>query len=310
MFFGAIIATLVISLSGVNGVVWAEPAPSPNGLEFVLAATVAQNNSKNEVPASKGYLGLNNNPQNPSRQPNWEEECVVVLTQNSPEVTLASGTSGKTSTGILPAGIAVVVDRETRATEWVAVCGNDVLAPTDWNPEGKYICAPGQRYENACADTAEILSRLDGIQEGVDDANRKLNLLLERSAPPVTALVPPIVTLAITQDGKSVTRVKKGSSVLVTWSSNHADQCVMISGGEIKPVTPTGKSSTQVNDKRSFTLRCTNKVDATEETREVSPKAKVWPWVVGTAIVVAAIAALSGGGGDDGGGQKEGPTVP
>lgn len=282
VFFSAIIAMLLISLSGITSVVEA------------------------------GTLRLNNNPQNLNRQPDWGKECVVVLTHDSPQVTLKSGTEGEVSTGTLPAGVAVVVDRNTRVAKWVAVCGNTVTAPTDWVPEGKYICSPGARYESACADTTEILSRLDAVQEGVDEANRKLDRLLEQVTP-TASLPPPTIALSIKRGGKEVGKVKKGSSVEVEWNSTNADRCEFVSP------SPTSVSSKEeavgslifeIGEDTEFKIRCQGPGGIAFDHKKVEAKSNAG-WIIGGIVAAGVLAAaLSGGGGDNGGGQKEGPTIP
>jgi hypothetical protein len=84
------------------------------------------------------------NPQDPDRQVQWGKECIKVLSKESPPVVLGTGSGEPSSPKQLHRGVGVVVDRSTLHAEWVAVCGNDVISPRDWIPEGKLVCGPEQ----------------------------------------------------------------------------------------------------------------------------------------------------------------------
>lgn len=301
-FYSTIIALLVISLSGISSTAWASPA-SNNGMKLVLAASAASSNSN---ASSKQLLGLNRNPQNPNRQLDWENECVVVLTHDSPEITLASGTEGKTSTGILPAGVAVVINKTTRVAQWVAVCGNDVTAPADWIPEGKYICSPGERYQSACEDTAEILSRLDGIQEGVDKANRKLDLLLRGALVEQREVAEPSVAIKVTQNSSIVDlqRPAKKGEVLVSWEAQNVQSCLLMYPGGVDAVASVTSKTFMVKKDTYFTIQCVSDRHGQIQATQQVPVAKSnpWPWILGAVAVIGAALAIGGGGGGDKGG--------
>ena len=111
---------------------------------------------------------LNTNPQNPSRMPDWKTEVGIVLSHNSPTITIG-GANNSQSTNFLPVGVLVIVDQKTLIAKWVAICGNEVL--TSWKPRGKIIFfETPDSYENACE---KMLSRLEGkldnLQRGVDE---------------------------------------------------------------------------------------------------------------------------------------------
>ena len=57
---------------------------------------------------------------------------------------LGTGSGEPSSPKQLHRGVGVVVDRYTLYAEWVAVCGNDIVSPRDWIPEGKLVCGPDQ----------------------------------------------------------------------------------------------------------------------------------------------------------------------
>jgi hypothetical protein len=116
---------------------------------------------------------LNTNPENPSRMPDWRTEVGIVLAKNSPTI-IISGANNKQSTNFLPAGVLVIVDKDTHIAKWIAICGNKVIKPTNWKPEGKIISFVTQgNYQTACE---EMLFRLDNIQEGVEELLRRPNL--------------------------------------------------------------------------------------------------------------------------------------
>ena len=108
---------------------------------------------------------LNTNPENPNRMPNWRTETGVVLSKNSPQITIGGANNTK-STNFLLAGVLVIVDKETYLAKWIAICGNTVIT-TSWKPEGKIISFISQEsYEMACED---MLDRLNTIQKGVNE---------------------------------------------------------------------------------------------------------------------------------------------
>ncbi|MFA6585962.1 MAG: hypothetical protein WCS86_02255 [Candidatus Paceibacterota bacterium] len=112
---------------------------------------------------------LNRNPQDPSKVPDWENEIGIVLSHDSPTITI-KGEGGREYTNHLVAGVLVICDRETHIAKWVAVCGNDVVT-ANWRPEGKEISFEDENnYKSACED---MLSRLKSLQEGMDELLRR-----------------------------------------------------------------------------------------------------------------------------------------
>ncbi|MFA6533424.1 MAG: hypothetical protein WCT22_05560 [Patescibacteria group bacterium] len=134
-------------------------------LIVALAATLT---SAPALGAETKYFHLNTNPENPTRQPDWRTEEGVVLSKDSPVITIGGG-GGKESTGKLPAGALVIIDRSSGEALWVAICGNTHRLPKGWKPEGKKILfGIVGSYERACEEMKEVLLRLEKLQEGID----------------------------------------------------------------------------------------------------------------------------------------------
>lgn len=107
---------------------------------------------------------LNTNPENPNRLPDPKEEVGIVLSKDSPQITIGGG-NGKKSTNFLPAGVLVIVNKYTLVAKWVAICGNTVF--TNWKPEGKIIPFTYENsYKLACE---EMLDKLSNIENGVNE---------------------------------------------------------------------------------------------------------------------------------------------
>ena len=112
---------------------------------------------------------LNTNPQNPTRTPNPDNEMGIVLSKNSPKITIMGG-NRKQSTNFLLTGMLVIIDKETGYAKWIAICGNEVVAPKNWKPEGKIIRFWSEiTYKIACEEMKIILSKLEKLQEGMDE---------------------------------------------------------------------------------------------------------------------------------------------
>jgi len=141
--------------------------------EIVIAPATAK-----KIQARK-YLALNQNPQSPSRQLDWETELAVVLTADSPVIEV-TGAGQKKSAGILPAGVLVVVDKTTRTAKWVGVCGNAIL--THWVPEGKLIASPG-KFSSACERMEKMMAKLAIIETSVLRTEEGMGELLSRPSP-------------------------------------------------------------------------------------------------------------------------------
>jgi hypothetical protein len=92
------------------------------------------------------WCRLGTDPVDASRQPDWGAECVV----KSPAmpVTMMTG-SGRQVRCLIPPLTPVVVDRETGVAKWVLQCGNPILQPANWVPQGTRICGPEQPSQTA-----------------------------------------------------------------------------------------------------------------------------------------------------------------
>lgn len=114
--------------------------------------------------ARVSYFKLNTRPESPERQVNWQTELPIVLSEDSPRITIG-GANGTKSSGILPAGVLVITDERTKTAKWVAICGNTVH--TDWVPKGKPIFFR-ERYQDSCEEMKKILAKLDSMDGKLD----------------------------------------------------------------------------------------------------------------------------------------------
>jgi len=111
------------------------------------------------------YFKLNTNPENPTRQPDWKNEIGIILSKDSPIITIG-GANNKKSTGKLSAGTIVFANKKTLEASWVGICGNTNHTP-GWKPEGKIISQ--ENYQTACEEMILVLSKLNKLQEGMDE---------------------------------------------------------------------------------------------------------------------------------------------
>ncbi|MFA5840971.1 MAG: hypothetical protein WC847_01705 [Candidatus Paceibacterota bacterium] len=125
-----------------------------------------------QVQSGARYFRLNTHPQNAGkpidlspRKPNWRREIGIVLEHDSPIITLR-GENNTESSGILPAGVLVMVDEETKVALWIAVCGNEVVT-TGWQPKGKIVSYP-EAYEKSCNEMQLVLAKLDSMDSKLD----------------------------------------------------------------------------------------------------------------------------------------------
>lgn len=88
----------------------------------------------------KAMCQLGQDPENPFRVIDWEKECIVKSAVMQ-RVKMSTG-SGKTVECILPALTPVVVDKTTGLAQWVLNCGNTIIGPNNWMPQGVRMCAP------------------------------------------------------------------------------------------------------------------------------------------------------------------------
>jgi len=126
-------------------------------LAFFIFACFAQAQQK---PAAKpaaqtlGWCRLGTDPVDATRQPQWGAECVVKVSAATP-VVMTTG-SGKHVSCLLSAFTPVVVDRGTGVARWVLQCGNPIVAPQNWVPDGTRICGPEQPAQPAAAAPAPV----------------------------------------------------------------------------------------------------------------------------------------------------------
>ena len=83
------------------------------------------------------YYVIGTNPQDPNRAPNPATESIVILTEDSPVVSLMGANNVVASGKQIAAGEAVVVDKFSGRALWVGRCGNTIL--TEWYPKGKLV---------------------------------------------------------------------------------------------------------------------------------------------------------------------------
>jgi len=115
------------------------------------AAQPAPAQAKPAVQAALQWCRLGVDPVDATRQPQWGVECIVKSA--SVPVTMATG-SGKHVRCLLPPLTPVVVDRGTGIAKWVLACGNPLLEPANWVPQGTRICGPEQPAQQTAAPPA------------------------------------------------------------------------------------------------------------------------------------------------------------
>jgi len=117
-------------------------------LFLIFACALAQAQQKPTQPAAKpaaqakpalGWCRLGTDPVDAARKPDLGSECVV----KSPAmpVTMMTG-SGRSVRCLLPPLTPIVVDRQTGVAKWVLACGNPIIEPANWVPQGTRICGP------------------------------------------------------------------------------------------------------------------------------------------------------------------------
>jgi hypothetical protein len=86
------------------------------------------------------WCQLGTDPLDAARKPDLDSECIVKVAAAMP-VTMMTG-SGRQVRCLLPPLTPIVVDRVTGAAHWVLACGNPILSPANWVPQGTRICGP------------------------------------------------------------------------------------------------------------------------------------------------------------------------
>lgn len=90
------------------------------------------------------YFLLNQNPVDPERKIDWRSECLLRI-RNDERAVLSfekNGKRGRSVEGYLRRGTPIVVRKSDGVALWIYNCGNDVLSPADWIPDGVLECAP------------------------------------------------------------------------------------------------------------------------------------------------------------------------
>jgi hypothetical protein len=82
---------------------------------------------------------LGTDPVDAARKPQWDSECIVKVPTTP--VVMATG-SGRQVRCSLPPLTPVVVDRQNGKALWVLQCGNPIIEPANWVPQGTWICGP------------------------------------------------------------------------------------------------------------------------------------------------------------------------
>lgn len=118
-------------------------------------ATQAEKPASEDKPAQAqkpalSWCRLGTDPVDATRQPDWGSECVIKVPATPVVMTTGSGRQVRC---ILPPLTPVVVDRVTGAARWILACGNPILSPANWVPQGTRICGPEQPAQPAVAPT-------------------------------------------------------------------------------------------------------------------------------------------------------------
>jgi len=134
---------------------------------LVMAAAMASVS----VLADGEYYEIGSNPMDASRVPNPATDAIVKLASDSPVVSMIGG-GGAVATGKrLRAGELVVIDKATRVAKWVARCGNEIVAPKGWIPEGPVMDlsgGPAQQATQAVAGPAPQAQNQQPVQVDVN----------------------------------------------------------------------------------------------------------------------------------------------
>lgn len=88
----------------------------------------------------KKMCQLGQDPADSSRLIDWNKECIVKPIGEK-HIRMSTG-SGKIVECFLPPLTPVVVEKNTGLATWIFGCGNEILQPKDWMPQGAKQCAP------------------------------------------------------------------------------------------------------------------------------------------------------------------------
>lgn len=88
----------------------------------------------------KKVCRLGEDPADPARRVDWTRECIV--RPAAEQLVKMSTGSGKPVDCFLPRFTPIVVEKSSGIARWVLGCGNQILQPTSWVPQGTRECAP------------------------------------------------------------------------------------------------------------------------------------------------------------------------
>ncbi|MCX7589368.1 MAG: hypothetical protein N2Z85_00290 [Patescibacteria group bacterium] len=97
---------------------------------LIVFSSFAQEGQEKKVPICQ----LGNDPADIYRRIDWEKESILRPLQQQ-KVKMTTG-SGRVVECILPRLTPVVVEKSTGVARWILGCGNQIISPTKWIPEG------------------------------------------------------------------------------------------------------------------------------------------------------------------------------
>jgi hypothetical protein len=108
-------------------------------LFFIFFSCVFAQEKKNVVPVCQ----LGRDPVEPDRTIDWTRECLA-KPKSGANIIMTTG-SGRQVKCFLPPLTPVVVDKSTGVAQWILGCGNKILAPSAWVPDGPKQCGLEQQ---------------------------------------------------------------------------------------------------------------------------------------------------------------------
>lgn len=126
-------------------------------LSIFLASPVLATEKPKKNENGYPYFKLGVRPINSSGTVNWDRECVVTTTEDSPPVRMyyksSDGFVKLSAFGIIRAPEDIVVNAKTGFALYPRVCRNGIADPTDWVPVGVKKCAEVAKTETPAANT-------------------------------------------------------------------------------------------------------------------------------------------------------------
>ncbi|MGC8776193.1 MAG: hypothetical protein ACP5QN_02695 [Minisyncoccia bacterium] len=104
----------------------------------------------------KNYCRIGQDPADPDKKIDWAEECLVKASKEV-KIIMTTG-SGRQVSCILPPLTPVVVEKSTGVAKWIYNCGNKIISPSEWIPDGVKQCGPEPQpqIQNALQEIKEI----------------------------------------------------------------------------------------------------------------------------------------------------------